>query len=166
MDLDIGSSYILILNRPKEFSCKLVIIRAMLTIHLFILLFTGDYTKFRLQGPYLILSKEIDVDTEPSIWSLTVIVRDRGSPRLSALIDIVIFVEGVDDNAPVWALPENGNYVVSKWSLALVANHTFGYMYIQSISITALGASNCLTSCHSIVYSKLWRKLCRLRKHW
>ncbi|XP_053376912.1 protocadherin Fat 4-like [Mercenaria mercenaria] len=72
----------------------------------------GDYTKFRLQGPYLVLSKEIDVDTEPNVWGLTVVVRDRGNPRLSTLIDIVIYVEGVDDNAPVWAPPENGRYVV------------------------------------------------------
>lgn len=77
-------------------------------------MFTGDYTKFRLQGPYLVLSKEIDVDKEPNVWSLTVVVRDRGKPRLSTLIDIVLYVEGVDDNAPVWAPPENGNYITSK----------------------------------------------------
>jgi hypothetical protein len=98
-------------------------------------LITGDYTKFRLQGPYLVLSKEIDVDTEPNVWSLTVVVRDRGNPRLSTLIDIVIYVEGVDDNAPVWAPPENGKYVIGKLNVFSVIKLCCQYrkwtLYVQ-----------------------------------
>ncbi|KAL4226555.1 Protocadherin Fat 4 [Mactra antiquata] len=83
----------------------------------------GDYTKFRLQGPYLILSKDIDVDKEANMWSITVMVRDRGSPRLSTVVDIIIYVEGVDDNVPVWAPPENGNYIVEIEEHSAVGKH-------------------------------------------
>lgn len=68
-----------------------------------------------MQGPYLVLAKSIDVDKEPSTWTLTVKVRDRGDPRLSAIVSIVIYVEGVDDNGPVWAPPENGKYVIGNF---------------------------------------------------
>ena len=97
-------------------------------------MFTGDYTKFRLQGPYLILAKSIDVDTEPSMWSLTVKVRDRGEPRLSAEVNIVVYVDGVDDNGPVWAAPENGKYVIGQFVLACpdLINQMYEYIEVMS----------------------------------
>lgn len=66
------------------------------------------------------LAKPIDVDTEPDMWTLSVKVRDRGEPRLSAVVNIVIYVEGVDDNGPVWAAPENGKYVIGNAQLTVL----------------------------------------------
>lgn len=78
------------------------------------------------------LSKEIDVDKEPNIWSITVVVRDRGNPRLSAVVDIVIYVEGVDDNVPIWAPPENGNYVIGTRSF-----NTFTFRHYNRITASS-----------------------------
>ncbi|XP_052284985.1 protocadherin Fat 4-like isoform X2 [Dreissena polymorpha] len=83
----------------------------------------GDLTKFRLQGSNLVLDKAIDVDRESPTWRVSVLVQDRGEPRLSTLVDVSIFVEDVDDNAPVWAPPENGEYSVDLQEHAPVGHH-------------------------------------------
>ncbi|KAK3610588.1 hypothetical protein CHS0354_009036, partial [Potamilus streckersoni] len=71
----------------------------------------GDYAKFSIQAGYVLLRREIDADTEPTVWPLKIQVSDRGDSRNSILVDLIIYVEGVDDNAPVWvSSSQGGNY--------------------------------------------------------
>ena len=89
-----------------------------------------------MQGPYLSLAKPIDVDREANIWPVSVVVSDRGDPRLSAIVDIVIYVEGVDDNPPVWAAPENGKYVVGRSDVGSLKINRWGRMILCLYSNT------------------------------
>lgn len=55
---------------------------------------------------------------------------DRGDPELSAEVNVVVYVDGIDDNGPEWTPPENGNYVVGMLTVEKENNNYHSFMYL------------------------------------
>ena len=71
--------------------------------------------KFKVQQGVLRLAAEIDVDTEPNAYTLSIAVKDRGSPVLTTTVTAEVFVNGLDDNPVVWHTADDGVYDVSEY---------------------------------------------------
>ncbi|KAK3101524.1 hypothetical protein FSP39_004214, partial [Pinctada imbricata] len=75
---------------------------------------TGNtLNKFKVNQGILKLAAQIDVDTEPNSFTVTIAVKDRGSPVHTSTVTVDVFVSGVDDNPVVWNTADDGVYDVS-----------------------------------------------------